>query len=86
MLLREEEVWVQLHSQRIQLRLRQLRFQPARQKLALAILAIEIERVIDADHGAVHRQVRRKRTRQAREVARPECCDSGTHAVERLDG
>src|ERR1051325_5900855 len=68
----EEKVWVQLHSQRIQLRLRELRFQTAGQKLALAILAIVIERVTDADHGAVNQQVRTERPVHARDEAWPE--------------
>ena len=53
----EEKVWMQLHAQRIQLRLCELRFESRRQKLALAIFAIVVERVTDSDHGAINQQV-----------------------------
>src|SRR5687767_8469060 len=63
----EEKMWMQLHTQRLELRLRQLRFESRGQKLALAILAIVVERIPDPDHGAVDQQVRTKRSRQARD-------------------
>jgi len=54
----EEEVRVQLHSQRLELRLCELRFETCRQKFALTILAIVVERVTDADHAAIDQQIR----------------------------
>src|ERR1700752_20253 len=82
----EEKVWVQLHSQRLELRLCKLRFESRRQKLALAILAIVVECITDPDHATVNQQIRAKRSFQAREENRPEICGALTHVVERLDG
>src|ERR1044072_7379832 len=39
----EQKMWMQLHPERLQLRLGQLRFESSGQKLALAILAIVFE-------------------------------------------
>src|SRR5215213_2749357 len=81
----EEKMRVQLHSQCIQLRLRELSFKSRRHKLALAIFAIVVERVKDPNDRAIHEQVRTDRSLYAPKEARPKSHGAGTHVVERLD-
>src|SRR6185503_14084104 len=81
----EEKVRMQLHAQRIELRLRELCFKTRRQNLAFAVLAIVVERITDADHTAVDQQVRTERTQYASEKARPERFRTVVEALERID-
>src|SRR5207237_2414720 len=53
----EEEVRVQLHLERLQLRAAQLRFKLRGERLALLIAAIVFDRVADADDDKVGQQV-----------------------------
>src|SRR5678815_1247028 len=62
----EEKVWMQLHSQGVELCLCELCFETCRQKFALAVLAIIVERITDSDHAAIDQQIRNKRDLKTR--------------------
>src|ERR1043165_4312873 len=78
----EEKVWVQLHSQRFELRLCELCFETRGEKLALAILTIVVERITDPDHASIDQQIGAELTGRAGDEAWPESLGTVTHFVK----
>src|SRR5690348_1696572 len=81
----EEKVRMQLHAQRVELRLGQLRFEPRGEYFALAIFAIVVKRITDPDHRAVNQQIGTKSTWHARKKTRQELLRTLGQTVERID-
>src|SRR5581483_11726214 len=66
----EEEVRVELHPERLQLRLRELRFELRGPQLPLARFAVVVERVADPDERPPRQEIEVSHNRQQRAFGR----------------